>query len=60
MRRGLADLAEASLQRGLKVHFANLAIATEEPALDPKAERLGTYRDVMRISGLWAYPGISR
>jgi len=60
MRRGLADLAEASLQRGLKLHFANLAIATEEPALDPKAERLGTYRDMMRISGLWAYPGISR
>ena len=60
MRRGLADLSEACLDRGLNLHFGNLAIATEEPPLDPKAERIGTYRDVMRISGLWAYPGISR
>jgi uncharacterized SAM-binding protein YcdF (DUF218 family) len=60
MRRGLADLSEACLQRGLNLHFANLAIRTEELALDPIAERIATYRDVMRISGLWAYPGISR
>lgn len=60
MRRGLAALTEACRQRGLQIHFGNLAANTEEPALDPVAERIGTYRDVMRISGLWAYPGISR
>jgi uncharacterized SAM-binding protein YcdF (DUF218 family) len=60
MRRGLADLNEACLAKGLHLHLANLAAATEEPMLDPKAERIGVYRDVMRISGIWAYPGISR
>jgi hypothetical protein len=60
MRRGLADLEEACLAKGLHLHYANLAAATEEPILDPKAERIGTYRDVMRISGIWAHPGISR
>ncbi len=60
IRRGLADIAEACQQRGLELHFGNLAAVTDEPTIDPTAERIGTYRDVMRISGLWAYPGISR
>jgi len=59
IRRGLVDLQEACLQRGLKLYFANLG-ASGEPESDKKSERVSTYRDAMRISGLWAYPGILR
>jgi uncharacterized SAM-binding protein YcdF (DUF218 family) len=61
MRRGLADLDEACLQRGLQIHWFNLAARTKgELALDKEQERLGIYRDVLRTSGLWAFPGIRR
>jgi hypothetical protein len=59
IRRGLIDLQEACLQRGLTLHYSNLA-AKEETALDEKIERLATYRDVMRVSGFWTYPGVLR
>ncbi len=59
MRRGLADMAEACVQRGLNLFFANLA-ASDDVVIEPKAERIGTYRDALRISGLWSYPGIQR
>jgi hypothetical protein len=59
IRRGLADLQEACLQRGLRLIYGNLA-ADGEPELDPVIERVAVYRDVMRVSGLWAFPGIQR
>jgi uncharacterized SAM-binding protein YcdF (DUF218 family) len=59
IRRGLADLEEACLQRGLKLNYATLA-APGEPELDRLRERLAIYRDAMRASGLWAFPGIQR
>lgn len=61
MRRGLADFEEACLQRGLSVRFSNLASRTKGDAeLDKEQERLGVYRDVLRTSGLWTFPGIQR
>ncbi|HZR20295.1 MAG TPA: YdcF family protein [Verrucomicrobiae bacterium] len=61
MRRGLADLDEACLQRGLKIHWSDLAARTKgDVELDKEQERLGIYRDVLRISGLWSFPGIQR
>ncbi len=59
IRRGLADLEEACLQKGLPVHLSNLA-AGGEPELEKRVERVGAYRDVLRVSGLWSYPGIQR
>jgi uncharacterized SAM-binding protein YcdF (DUF218 family) len=61
VRRGLADLQEACLQRGLKLQYDNLAArANGDADLDKEQERLSVYRDVMRTSGLWAFPGIQR
>jgi uncharacterized SAM-binding protein YcdF (DUF218 family) len=59
IRRGLADLEEACLQRGLQLSYATLAAAGESE-FDPLRERLAIYRDAMRASGLWAFPGIQR
>ena len=61
VRRGLVDLQEACLQRGLRIQYADLASAGKDEArLDPEQERLGVYRDLMRVSGLWDIPGIRR
>src|SRR5262249_6046393 len=61
IRRGLADLEVACLQRGLKLQYDNLvARAKGDAELDRQQERLGIYRDLMRASGLWAFPGIQR
>jgi uncharacterized SAM-binding protein YcdF (DUF218 family) len=61
IRRGLADLEEACFQRGLKLEFDQLgAKAKGDKNLDPQQERLGVYRDLMRTSGLWAFPGLQR
>ena len=61
IRRGFADLQEACFQRGLNLQFDSLAANTKgDVDLDKKQERLGVYRDVMRTSGLWAYPGLQR
>jgi uncharacterized SAM-binding protein YcdF (DUF218 family) len=59
IRRGLADLEEACLQRGLKLTYATLA-AAGDPEFDLGRERVAIYRDVMRASGLWAFPEIQR
>ncbi len=59
LRRGLVDLEEACLQRRLPLIYATLA-AREETDVDPCRERLAIYRDAMRASGLWAFPGIKR
>lgn len=58
VRRGLADLEEACAQRGLHLEYATLAASKGDKALDNEQERLGIYRDVMRLSGLWAFPGL--
>lgn len=60
IRRGLADLEEACLQRGLKVQYATLTSKQGDVALDKSQERIGIYRDVMRLSGLWDFPGLQR
>lgn len=62
LRRGLADLEEACSQRGLnKLEYAGLAAVTKgDKPLDKEQERVGVYRDVMRISGLWSFPGLRR
>jgi uncharacterized SAM-binding protein YcdF (DUF218 family) len=61
IRRGFADLQEACFQRGLNLQFDSLAANTKgDVDLDKKQERLGVYRDVMRTSGLWAYPELQR
>jgi hypothetical protein len=61
IRRGLADLEEACLQRGLLLHYDTLAAQTKgDTPLDPQQERIGIYRDVLRISGLWSFPGLQR
>jgi uncharacterized SAM-binding protein YcdF (DUF218 family) len=61
MRRGLADLEEACLQRGLRIRWSNLAAKNKgDLDSDKEQERLGIYRDVLRTSGLWAFPGIRR
>jgi DUF218 domain len=57
IRRGLAVLEEACLQQGLRLNFTSLA-AIGEPDLDRGRDRVAVYRDVMRASGLWAFPGI--
>jgi hypothetical protein len=36
------------------------APSLEEAAKVPKDERMVIYRDLMRVSGLWAYPGIQQ
>lgn len=61
VRRALADFEQACRSRGLGMLFDHLAarIKTDKP-LDPEQERLGVYRDAMRTSGLWAYPGLRR
>jgi len=58
IRRGLADLQEACEQRGLHLEYAALASKKGDTALDNEQERLGLYRDVLRLSGLWAFPGL--
>lgn len=61
IRRGLADLQEACLQQGLKLQYDVLTSrAKGEADLDAQQERIGVYRDVLRTSGLWAYPGLLR
>lgn len=61
LRRGMADLQEACLQRGLRVWIDGLAaVGKADTKLDPEQERVGVYRDAMRVSGLWAFPGLQR
>jgi hypothetical protein len=54
-------LGEACRQRGLELLYDGLAsTAKGDIDLDPVQERLGVYRDVIRVSGIWAYPGLQR
>jgi len=61
IHRALADFKEVSSQRGLKLHFSVIAATSKgEAELDPQQERLGVYRDVLRASGIWSFPGLQR
>jgi vancomycin permeability regulator SanA len=61
IRRALVVLEEACRQRGLNLQFDALAAnSSADPPIDPQEERLGTFRDLMRASGIWAYPGLQR
>ena len=59
MRRALADFEEAAVVRGLHLTFSHLA-SRDELDLDPARERVSVYRDALRTSGLWSFPGIQR
>lgn len=59
IRRALAIFEEATLARGLNLRFSHLA-SIDEPETDEARERVAIYRDVLRTSGIWAYPGIQR
>ena len=61
VRRGLADLQEAARQRGLELRYDHVAAKDKGAAvLNQEQERVRMYRDLMRTSGLWAFPGIHR
>jgi hypothetical protein len=61
IHRGLVDLQEACLKRGLSLQVVPLAAAAKgDIHLDPEQERVGVYRDLMRVSGIWTVPGIRR
>jgi vancomycin permeability regulator SanA len=61
VRRGLVDLQEACLLRGLNLQYDTLAAEGGGDAhLDQEQERVGVYRDLVRVSGLWDIPGIRR
>ncbi|HVV73153.1 MAG TPA: YdcF family protein, partial [Verrucomicrobiae bacterium] len=61
IHRGLVDLQEACLQRGLSLQVVPLAAAAKgDVHLDPEQERVGVYRDLMRVRGIWTVPGIRR
>jgi uncharacterized SAM-binding protein YcdF (DUF218 family) len=59
VKRALADFEEASLARGLSLSFSHL-VSKDEPTIDDARERVAIYRDVLRTSGIWAYPGIQQ
>ncbi|WP_343714529.1 ElyC/SanA/YdcF family protein [Inquilinus sp.] len=64
MRRARVVVEEALAQYGLSLAVVP-AIALDAPSLEEAAkvtpdERLVVYRDLMRTSGLWAYPGLQQ
>ena len=63
MRRGLAVLKEMAVTEGLELDNITNLVYLDYNNLDeayqiPQKEKLVIYRDVMRASGIWAYPGI--
>ncbi|WP_367846837.1 ElyC/SanA/YdcF family protein [Rhodoferax sp. WC2427] len=64
IRRGLTVLEEATRNQGLDLHFDSL-VELDYPRLEDAekitaAERVVVYRDLMRTSGIWAFPGIQQ
>ena len=59
LKRALALFEEAARQRGLRLTFSHV-VAKDVPEIDEGRERVAIYRDVLRTSGLWAFPGIQR
>lgn len=65
MRRGLITLSEAANAADWKLESLNNLIYLDKPTVEDAEklqdnERIFVYRDMMRSSGLWAYPGIHR
>lgn len=64
MRRARAVLEEALSQTGISAAVLPV-VALDAPSMEEAAkvsadERLVVYRDLMRVSGLWAYPGLQQ
>jgi hypothetical protein len=59
LKRALLDFHEAALQEGLTLEFAHV-VAIDKNDTDEPRERVGVYRDLLRASGIWTYPGIAR
>ena len=59
VKRALVDFEETSLERGLRIHFSHL-VSRDELEEDEGRERVAIYRDMLRASGIWAFPGIQR
>ncbi len=62
IRRALALFNQASMQNGVQIKFNNL-VYLDYPTLDeaskvPDKELTIIYRDLLRVSGIWAYPCI--
>lgn len=64
MRRARTLLEDAFRQYALETRIVPVvaldAPSVEEAAKVSKDERMVIYRDLMRVSGLWAYPGIQQ
>ena len=64
IRRGTALLEEAAANAGLKITVDNLVYLDYKTLNDAMkvedAETLVIFRDLFRVSGIWAYPGIQR
>ena len=62
MRRALLVFEEAAQQNNLDIHFDNLVAMDFDSMADAmnvsENEQLVIYRDMLRASGIWAYPGI--
>lgn len=59
LRRALAIFEEAAVNREFSLQISHL-VSIDESEIDAARERVALYRDVMRTSGLWAYPGFQR
>jgi len=64
MRRARVLLEDALIQKGLSTVISPLS-ALDSKSIDEAAqvdavERLAIYRDLMRVSGIWAYPGLQQ
>ncbi|MEG0134725.1 MAG: ElyC/SanA/YdcF family protein [Cetobacterium sp.] len=64
IRRGLAVFEEAAELKGLNINYSNLVYLDYETINEAQkiseAEKLVIYRDLIRTSGIWAYPGIQQ
>ena len=64
IRRGMILLQEAVKNNGLNAKFNNLVYldykTMDEAMVVGQNELLVIYRDLFRVSGIWAYPGIQR
>ena len=64
IRRGTALLQEATDNAGMKITVDNLVYLDYKTLNDAmkveETETLVIFRDLFRVSGIWAYPGIQR
>lgn len=64
IRRGLSVFQEAANLKELNIEYSNLVYldypTLEEAQKVSEAEKLVIYRDLIRTSGIWAYPGIQQ